>query len=185
MQPRGFRCCCFRTVRRQPAVERLHHRAHDPRELRLCGRRAVPRRSAVHPRADLEVVRRRLLSDHALRDYLAMQAVRPITLSATVDLLLAHPQWRDRIDPSRIGGFGASMGGESIMLMAGAGLTTSLGFRGPRSRRILGSRRASPTYRTSGSRSFRRSAAISGGSRGSRCRFSRSAAPPTRARRSR
>jgi predicted dienelactone hydrolase len=62
-----------------------------------------------------------------LRDFLALQALRPLSLSATIDLLLAHPQWRDHIDPSRIGGFGASLGGESTLLMAGAGLTSSIG----------------------------------------------------------
>ncbi len=61
------------------------------------------------------------------KDFLALQALRPLSLSATIDLLLAHPQWRDRIDAGRIGGFGASLGGESIMLMAGAGMTTSFG----------------------------------------------------------
>jgi len=54
--------------------------------------------------------------------------LRPISLSAAIDLVLAHPQWRDHIDATRIGGFGASMGGESMMLMRGAGLTTSLGL---------------------------------------------------------
>jgi hypothetical protein len=63
-----------------------------------------------------------------LRDYLAMQALRPLTLSATIDLLLNNPQWSARVDPSQIGGFGASLGGESVLLMAGAGLTTSLGL---------------------------------------------------------
>jgi predicted dienelactone hydrolase len=63
-----------------------------------------------------------------LRDFIAMQALRPLSLSATLDLLLAHPQWRDRIDATRIGGFGASQGGESLLLMAGAGLTTSIGL---------------------------------------------------------
>ena len=62
-----------------------------------------------------------------LEDFLAMQALRPLALSATIDLLLAKPQWRDRVDSTQIGGFGASMGGESVMLMAGAGLTTSIG----------------------------------------------------------
>jgi predicted dienelactone hydrolase len=62
-----------------------------------------------------------------LQDYLAMQALRPLALSATIDLLLAQPQWRDRVDSAQIGGFGASMGGESMLLMAGAGLTTSIG----------------------------------------------------------
>jgi dienelactone hydrolase len=62
-----------------------------------------------------------------LTDFIAMQALRPLSLSASLDLLLAHPQWRDRVDPARIGGFGASMGGESVMLMAGAGLTKTFG----------------------------------------------------------
>jgi len=63
-----------------------------------------------------------------LRDFLAMQALRPLSLSATLDLLFAAPQWRDHLDPVAIGGFGASLGGESVLLMAGAGLTTSLGL---------------------------------------------------------
>ncbi len=62
-----------------------------------------------------------------LRDFLALQALRPLSLSATIDLLLASPQWRDHVDASKIGAFGASMGGESTLLMAGAGLTSSLG----------------------------------------------------------
>ena len=62
-----------------------------------------------------------------LENFLAMQALRPLALSATIDLLLAQPQWRDRVDAAQIGGFGASMGGESLLLMAGAGLTTSIG----------------------------------------------------------
>ena len=63
-----------------------------------------------------------------LQNFLAMQALRPLALSASIDLLEADPQWRDRIDSAQIGGFGASMGGESMMLMAGAGLTTSVGL---------------------------------------------------------
>ncbi|HET7097968.1 MAG TPA: hypothetical protein VFJ68_11320, partial [Casimicrobiaceae bacterium] len=63
-----------------------------------------------------------------LRDYLAMQALRPLALSATIDLLFNNPQWSARVDASRIGGFGASLGGESLLLMGGAGLTTSLGL---------------------------------------------------------
>src|SRR5450631_673787 len=73
------------------------------------------------------------LSDYAyllthLRDFNAMQALRPLSLSATLDLLLANPQWRDHLDATRIGGFGASLGGASLLLVAGAGLTTSLGL---------------------------------------------------------
>jgi Platelet-activating factor acetylhydrolase, isoform II len=63
-----------------------------------------------------------------LSNVVALQALRPLSLSATLDLLLVNPQWRDHIDPTRIGGFGGSLGGESLMLMAGAGLTTSAGL---------------------------------------------------------
>jgi predicted dienelactone hydrolase len=63
-----------------------------------------------------------------LTDFLALQALRPLSISAALDLMLAHPQWRDHIDATRIGGFGASMGGETMLLLAGAGLTSSLGL---------------------------------------------------------
>lgn len=63
-----------------------------------------------------------------LGDFVALQALRPLSVSAALDLVLAHPQWRDHVDATQIGGFGASMGGETLMLMGGAGLTTSLGF---------------------------------------------------------
>ena len=63
-----------------------------------------------------------------LQNFLAMQALRPLALTKSLDLVLAQPQWRDRIDAAQIGAFGASMGGESVMLMAGAGLTTSVGL---------------------------------------------------------
>jgi len=63
-----------------------------------------------------------------IRDFTAMQSLRPLSLSAAIDLLLSHPQWRDHVDPTRIGGFGASQGGESLLLQAGAGLTKSIGL---------------------------------------------------------
>jgi dienelactone hydrolase len=59
--------------------------------------------------------------------FIAMQAVRPLGLAATLDLALAHPHWRDRVDAGRIGGFGASLGGETMMLAGGAALTTTVG----------------------------------------------------------
>lgn len=62
-----------------------------------------------------------------LADFLALQSLRPLELSAMLDLMLSHPQWKDRIDASSIGGFGASLGGESMLLMAGAGMTSSVG----------------------------------------------------------
>ena len=63
-----------------------------------------------------------------LTDFLALQTLRPLSISAALDLMLANPQWSGHIDPTQIGGFGASMGGETVLLLGGAGLTTSLGF---------------------------------------------------------
>ena len=63
-----------------------------------------------------------------LGDFLAMQTLRPLAVSAGLDLMLAHPQWQDHINTTQIGGFGASMGGETMLLLAGAGLTSSLGL---------------------------------------------------------
>jgi predicted dienelactone hydrolase len=63
-----------------------------------------------------------------LSDVVAMQALRPLSISAALDLVLAHPQWRDHVDATQIGGFGASMGGETMMLLGGAALTTSPGL---------------------------------------------------------
>ena len=60
-----------------------------------------------------------------LDNFTALQALRPLSISAALDLVLAHPQWQGHIDATRIGGFGASMGGETMMLLGGAGLTTS------------------------------------------------------------
>ena len=56
-----------------------------------------------------------------------MQAVRPLSLSAALDAVLNHPDFRDHVDASNVVGFGASQGGESLLLMAGAALTTTLG----------------------------------------------------------
>jgi len=63
-----------------------------------------------------------------LTDFLALQALRPLSVSAAIDLMLGLPQWRDHIDTTKIGGFGASMGGETMLLLGGAGLTSSLGL---------------------------------------------------------
>jgi len=63
-----------------------------------------------------------------LADFVALQALRPRAVSSGLDLVLAHPQWRDHINATQIGGFGASMGGETMLLLAGAGLTSSLGL---------------------------------------------------------
>jgi predicted dienelactone hydrolase len=60
-----------------------------------------------------------------LSNFTALQALRPLSISAALDLVLAHPQWRGHIDNTQIGGFGASMGGETMMLLGGARLTSS------------------------------------------------------------
>ena len=61
-------------------------------------------------------------------NYTAMQAIRPHALRASLDAVLADPNFAGRIDASRIGGFGASQGGESLLLMRGAELTVSVGL---------------------------------------------------------
>ncbi|MEP7276632.1 MAG: hypothetical protein ABI812_09770, partial [Betaproteobacteria bacterium] len=62
------------------------------------------------------------------QEYVAMQALRPLELRAVLDAFLVHPDWRDHVDAKQIGAFGASLGGESVMLMGGAQLTTTLGL---------------------------------------------------------
>jgi dienelactone hydrolase len=62
------------------------------------------------------------------REYTAMQAIRPLALSAALDAVLADPAYAARSDATRVGGFGGSLGGESLMLMAGGQLTTTLGL---------------------------------------------------------
>lgn len=58
--------------------------------------------------------------------YVELQAMRPLALSRTLDYLLTQPAWAARIDTSRIGGFGASLGGEAMLLAMGARLTQSI-----------------------------------------------------------
>lgn len=60
--------------------------------------------------------------------YTAMQAIRPHALKAALDAVLADPDFAARTDVSRIGGFGGSLGGESLLLMRGAQLTVSPGL---------------------------------------------------------
>jgi predicted dienelactone hydrolase len=61
-------------------------------------------------------------------DYTAMQAVRPQALHAALDAVLANPDFAARTDVTQIGGFGGSLGGESLLLMRGAQLTVSPGL---------------------------------------------------------
>lgn len=59
-------------------------------------------------------------------EFVAMQATRPLSLSAALDRVAGDAQWASRIDLGRVGAFGISQGGESIMLLGGAQLTYSL-----------------------------------------------------------
>lgn len=76
--------------------------------------------------------------------FVEMELMRPVSLKALVDTLLAHPGFGPGIDPDRIGGFGASMGGQAMMNLLGARLSTSLGLacrdtvRDPRIRAAVG-----------------------------------------------
>ena len=57
-----------------------------------------------------------------------MELMRPLSLKVMLDKLLANPGYSPGIDTDRIVGFGASLGGEAMMLLAGAKLTTSTGL---------------------------------------------------------
>ena len=59
-------------------------------------------------------------------EFVAMQAIRPLSLSAGLDLLLARPEWQARIDAGRVGAFGISQGGETLMLQGGAQLNYNI-----------------------------------------------------------
>jgi predicted dienelactone hydrolase len=60
--------------------------------------------------------------------YVEMQAIRPLSAAAALDFLLGHLQYRDHVDASRIVGFGASLGAETLLLQAGAQLTKTIGL---------------------------------------------------------
>lgn len=60
--------------------------------------------------------------------YTALQSIRPLALHAALDAVLTDPDFAARIDTAEIGGFGASLGGESLLLMRGARLTVSPGL---------------------------------------------------------
>ena len=64
---------------------------------------------------------------YVVRDFdriVELQLMRPLSLKAMTDVLLADPGFSSGIDRDRIGGFGASMGGEAMALLLGAPLTT-------------------------------------------------------------
>jgi len=53
-----------------------------------------------------------------------LEAMRPLSVKAVIDLMLAHPQFGAYIDAARIGGIGGSMGGATMTWLLGAELTT-------------------------------------------------------------
>ncbi len=57
--------------------------------------------------------------------FVELQALRPLSIKATVDTMLAHPDFGPRINADQIGGIGGSMGGATMTWLAGAYLTTS------------------------------------------------------------
>jgi hypothetical protein len=56
-----------------------------------------------------------------------MQAMRPLALRAMTDTILDHPWYEEGIDRTRIGGFGASLGGQAMAHLLGARITSSFG----------------------------------------------------------
>lgn len=61
-------------------------------------------------------------------NYTEMQSIRALSSAAALDALERDPDFAGRIDPDRISGFGASLGGETLLLQAGARLTTTIGL---------------------------------------------------------
>jgi len=59
-----------------------------------------------------------------IREVVEMQAIRPLSLKSALDTLLTDPNYRDHVDADRVAGFGTSLGAESLLLYAGARLTT-------------------------------------------------------------
>ncbi len=60
--------------------------------------------------------------------YVEMQSIRALSSTVALDVLLADPRFQGQIDAERIAGFGASIGGETLLLQAGAKLTVSIGL---------------------------------------------------------
>lgn len=57
-----------------------------------------------------------------------MSLMRPLSLVALTDRLLADPNYSPAINRDQIGGFGASMGGEAMLHLLGANITTNIGL---------------------------------------------------------
>ncbi len=53
-----------------------------------------------------------------------LEALRPLSVKAVVDLMLGHPRFGAYVDATRIGGIGGSMGGATMAWLLGAEITT-------------------------------------------------------------
>ena len=73
-----------------------------------------------------------------------MEVMRPLALKTMTDRVLDNPGYSDGIDRDRIGGFGASLGGQAMANLLGARVTSSLALscdetvRDPRIRAAVG-----------------------------------------------
>ncbi len=66
-----------------------------------------------------------------VRDYPLIaeaMAIRPVAVSELLHYFLNHAAFKDHLHPTAIAGWGASLGGQTLMLNQGARLTTSLGL---------------------------------------------------------
>jgi hypothetical protein len=93
-----------------------------------------------------------------LEQFNAMQALRPLALSKTLDYCSRIRNGATASTRREVGGFGASMGAESLLLLGGGKLTTTVTQQSMPSRSIRGSRRRSATCPISGKSASMRSA---------------------------
>ena len=184
---RAVRCCCSRTgLSGSPIsgdyIEALKH----ARELRLRRRRAVPWRSALRRRRA-----RRSLTTCSTRCCTSTTSSRcrrcgRCRCRASLDRRArASRSIAITSTPPNVGGFGASLGGESLLLMAGAAADDDgRPCRRSRCSPTRGSRRPSATSRTSASPFYPAFGRDQRGLDGvDAAVISPSAAPPTRRRR--
>ncbi len=75
-------------------------------------RRGLIAAAPLHPRDNF--------NDNSGVGHRVVMEGRPRQLSAVIDALVEHKDWRGRVDPSRIGAFGFSLGGYTVLSALGA-----------------------------------------------------------------
>lgn len=80
-----------------------------------------PRFASVHVNGLDDMVK--LILRGGFANLVEMQAIRPRSLQALLNALLAHPDYAEHIDQARMVGFGISLGGQSMLLLCGGELT--------------------------------------------------------------